>query len=80
MVPWYGVRINTEDEWLNTFVLDPGFVQTEMGNKGALTFGMEEAPTTVHEFVDGMMNVLTTSTKEKYGGKVVLYNGEVQVY
>lgn len=80
VVTWYGVRINAEDEWLNTFVLDPGFVQTELGNEGARTFGMEEAPTTVDESVGGMVDVLTTGTKEKYGGKVVLYNGEVQVY
>ncbi len=80
MVNWYGVRINAEDEWLNTFVLDPGFVQTEMGNKGARTFGMEEAPTKVDDSVTGMFQVLTTATKEKYGGKVVLYTGEVQLW
>ena len=76
---WYGVRINAEDGWLNTFVLDPGFVQTEMGNTAARIFGMGEAPTTVDESVDGMFHVLTTATKEKYGGKVVLHTGEVQV-
>jgi len=79
-VTWYGVRINAEDEWLKTFVLDPGWVQTEMGNEGARTFGMQEAPTTVDEAVNGLYNVLTTATKEKYGGKVVLFTGEVQVY
>jgi NAD(P)-dependent dehydrogenase (short-subunit alcohol dehydrogenase family) len=25
IVNWYGVRINAEDEWLNAFVLDPGW-------------------------------------------------------
>lgn len=78
MVNWYGVRINAEDEWLNTFVLDPGFVQTDMGNAAAQTFGLEEASTTVDESVDGLFQVLTTATKEKYGGKLVLYTGEVQ--
>ncbi len=77
---WYGVRINAEDEWLNTFVMDPGFVQTEMGNFGARTFGMAEAPTTVDESTGGMYEVLTTATKEKYGGKCVLFTGEVQVW
>ena len=78
MVNWYGVRINAEDEWLNTFVLDPGWVQTDLGNEGARTFGIEQAPTTVEESVAGMYRVLSTTTKEKYGGKVVLYTGEVQ--
>lgn len=35
ILPWYGIRINFEDAWLNTFVLDPGWVQTDMGNSGA---------------------------------------------
>ncbi|KAL7905939.1 NAD(P)-binding protein [Trichoderma velutinum] len=77
MVNWYGVRINAEDEWLNAFVLDPGFVQTEMGNKAAQIFGMDEAPTSVEESVGGLFKVITTATKEIHGGKVVLYTGEI---
>jgi len=80
MVNWYGVRINAEDEWLNTFVLDPGFVQTDTGNEAALIFGMVEAPTMVDDSVDGLFEILTTATKEKHGGKVVLFTGEVQVW
>lgn len=79
-VAWYGVRINAEDEALNTFVLDPGWVQTDMGNAAANHFGIAAAPTTEEESVNGLFNVLTTATKEKYGGKVVLYTGEVQVF
>ena len=75
---WYGVRINAEDDWLNSFVLDPGFVQTESGNLSARTFGMVEAPIAVDDSTDGMYKVLTTATKEKYGGKCVLFTGEVQ--
>lgn len=75
---WYGVRIHAEDEWLNTFVLDPGFVQTDMGNKGAKAFGMEEAPVRVEDSVGGMFRVLTEGSRERYGGKCVLYTGEVQ--
>ncbi|KAI1122104.1 hypothetical protein F5Y10DRAFT_254869 [Nemania abortiva] len=80
MVNWYGVRINAEDEWLNTFVIDPGWVQTDMGNSAAQGWGMESAPDAIDESCDGILKVLTTGTKEKYGGKVVLYNGEVQVW
>lgn len=75
---WYGVRINAEDEWLITFVLDPGFTQTDMGSKAARLFGLEDAPVKVDQSVDGLYQVLTTATKEKYGGKVVFYTGEVQ--
>ncbi|RYP24619.1 hypothetical protein DL765_000445 [Monosporascus sp. GIB2] len=80
MLQWYGVRINAEDEWLNTFILDPGWVQTDMGTAAAKSFGVEGAPTTIEDSVDGMVQVLTTATKDKYGGKVVLYTGEPQAY
>ena len=80
MVNWYGIRINAKDEWLSTFVLDPGFVQTDMGDTAARTFGMEKASFTIDDSVDGMFQVLTMATMEKYGGKVVLYTGEIQVW
>ena len=41
---------------------------------------MSEVPTTVDESVGGMFHVLVTATKERYGGKCVLYTGEVQVW
>ncbi|KAM6483896.1 NAD(P)-binding protein [Trichoderma sp. SZMC 28011] len=77
LVNWYGVRINAEDEWLNAFVLEPGFVQTDMGNNAAQIFGIGEAPTSVEESVGGLFKVITTATKETHGGKVVLYTGEI---
>lgn len=80
MVNWYGVRINAEDDWLNTFVLDPAWVQTDMGDEAARLWGLKSAPTTVDEACDGLYKVLTTGTKEEYGGKVVMYTGEVQVW
>ncbi|KAB8229951.1 uncharacterized protein BDW43DRAFT_302734 [Aspergillus alliaceus] len=80
MVHWYGVRINSEDAWLNTFVLDPGWVQTDMGNTAAQGWGIESAPDSIDKSCDGMVRVLSTATKEKFGGKVVLYTGEVQAW
>ncbi|KAJ5373732.1 Short-chain dehydrogenase/reductase SDR [Penicillium concentricum] len=78
IVNWYGVRINAEDEWLNAFVLDPGWVQTDMGNEAVRSWGMEEAPDTLEKSIAGMIGVLSTDTKEQHGGKFVLYSGEVQ--
>ncbi|KAI0803420.1 hypothetical protein GGR55DRAFT_682755 [Xylaria sp. FL0064] len=78
MLFWYGVRINAEEDWLNTIVLDPGWAQTDMGNSAASRWGLQEAPLTVDEVTDGMFQVLRTTTKEKHGGKPVLYTGEVQ--
>ncbi|KAK4151625.1 hypothetical protein C8A00DRAFT_45200 [Chaetomidium leptoderma] len=78
MLNWYGVRINAEDEWLTAFILDPGWVQTDMGNRGARAWGMVEAPVQLDGSTDGMFKVLTTATKEAFGGRLVLYTGEIR--
>ncbi|KAL6792339.1 NAD(P)-binding protein [Trichoderma sp. SZMC 28013] len=80
VVNWYGVKINAENEWLNAFVLEPGFVQTDMGNFAAELFGIGKAPLKLEESVGGLFKVITTATKETHGGKVVLYTGDILSY
>lgn len=77
---WYTVRINSEDDWLNAFVLNPGWVQTDMGDRGARNLGLEKAYITVKESCDGMMSILGESTKEKHGGKMIAWNGDICPY
>ncbi|KAI1379822.1 hypothetical protein F4677DRAFT_295891 [Hypoxylon crocopeplum] len=76
-VNWLTIRMNAEDGWLNAFVMFPGWVQTELGNAGARGFGLDKAEIGVEESCDGMMQAFSASTKEKHGGKMVLYNGEI---
>ncbi|KAJ5170621.1 Short-chain dehydrogenase/reductase SDR [Penicillium coprophilum] len=66
------------NEWLNAFVLDPGWVQTDMGNEAARDWGLKEAPNTLENYITGMIEVLSTGTKEQYGGKFVLYSTQVR--
>jgi short-subunit dehydrogenase len=83
VVSWLGVRINSEDEWLNCLVLNPGFVSTDMGVQGAKNLGWETfGPMliTLETSCDGMMKVLDTTTKAKHGGKLVNYNDTVEEY
>lgn len=77
MVNWYGVRMNAEEEWLNTFVLDPGWAQTDMGNSAAKGWGFEEAPDSVESVCEGIVKVVREGRKEEFGGRVVKYTGEV---
>ncbi|KAG8157440.1 hypothetical protein KVR01_012824 [Diaporthe batatas] len=79
-VNWLTIRINTEDEWLNAWVINPGWVQTDLGNAGARALGLESAFISVDESCDGMVKVIASSTKEKYGGKKVTYNGDIEVW
>lgn len=75
---WFTIRINAEDDWLNAWVMSPGWVQTDLGNSGARALGLESAYITVKESCDGMMKVITSSTKENHGGKKVLYTGDIE--
>ncbi|SPN99225.1 related to ketoreductase [Cephalotrichum gorgonifer] len=79
LLNWYGIRINAEDEWLNTFVLDPGFSSTDMGIHAARTFGYpDEVLISPDDAVDGMFEVFQTASKEEHGGRLVSYTGEIQ--
>lgn len=78
---WFTIRINAEDPWLNAFVMAPGFVQTDLGNAGARGLGFgDKAHITVDESCDGMMEVLKATSKEKHGGKLVMWDGSIGEY
>jgi len=51
------------------------WVQTDMGNAGALAHGMKEAPTPIVESVDGIVDKIDNSTREKTSGTFVSYDG-----
>ncbi|KAM7218342.1 hypothetical protein V8F06_006265 [Rhypophila decipiens] len=68
-------RANAENDWLNAFVIDPGFAQTDMGNSGARHFGMEQAFVSVKDSTEGMVKVIDNGTKESVSGKYMVYDG-----
>jgi len=61
-------KIHFENPNLIAFPLSPGWVQTDMGNLGAVNAGLKEAPTTLKESVDGIVSKLDSATKEKTSG------------
>ena len=44
-------------------------MQTDMGNAGAESVGMKEAPMTVEQSVTGILNVVDKATRETHSGK-----------
>ncbi|KAK4202022.1 hypothetical protein QBC40DRAFT_46910 [Triangularia verruculosa] len=78
MLNWYGMRLHVEENWLASFILDPGWVRTEMGNAAAEVWGLEHANLTVEESVDGMFEVVQGATREKFGGRLVEYTGKIE--
>ncbi|PVI08061.1 NAD(P)-binding protein [Periconia macrospinosa] len=81
--PWfcYGVtktavnymvrRIHVENDWLTAIALQPGWVQTDMGNLAAKTIGMEAAPMKLEDSVAGCVKVIDAASREKYAGQWV---------
>lgn len=49
-----------------------------MGNSAAKGWGLDSAPDTIEKSTSGLLDVITTGTKEEINGRVVLYNGKVQ--
>jgi norsolorinic acid ketoreductase len=81
--PWfcYGVtkaalnylvrRVHVENDWLTAVALQPGWVQTEMGNFAAKSVGLESAPVKLEDSVKGCLKVMDTASREKYAGEFV---------
>ncbi|KAL0260778.1 hypothetical protein SLS55_004469 [Diplodia seriata] len=62
-------KIAQENPKLIAFPISPGWVQTDMGNKGAKSVGMEAAPETVEGSVAGILDRVDNATLEKDSGK-----------
>ncbi|KAF2259786.1 putative aflatoxin biosynthesis ketoreductase nor-1 [Lojkania enalia] len=68
MLHWMSRKIHLEHQNIVSFVLDPGFVQTDMGNSGAQKFGMEKAFTTIEDSINFLVPTIDNATKEKTSG------------
>ena len=51
-------KIHFENEWLTAVVLSPGMVQTDMGAFAAKVAGMEQAPVTLEDCIEGLLRIL----------------------
>jgi len=62
-------RVHIEHPNIIAFPLCPGWVQTDMGNAGAATIGLKEAPLTLKDSVDGITKLVDEATRETHSGK-----------
>ncbi|RFU73696.1 aflatoxin biosynthesis ketoreductase nor-1 [Trichoderma arundinaceum] len=67
--------IGIEHSNVIAFPICPGFVQTDMGNRGAKVNGLEKAPVTVEESTAGIMQQIDLASKETTG-RFLRYDGE----
>lgn len=68
---------NLKTGGFTVIALNPGWVQTDMGNAGAVGFGMPQAPTTINDSVAGQLAVIQGLTPAQ-NGKFLSYDGEPQ--
>ncbi|KAL3473976.1 NAD(P)-binding protein [Aspergillus californicus] len=73
---WYTKTVAVMEPWLTAFPVDPGFVQTDMGNRGAALLGIGKATITIEESVRGVLSVVDASTKDTHSGKLWKWTGE----
>ncbi|KAK7059776.1 NAD(P)-binding protein [Favolaschia claudopus] len=71
--------LNAEHSKLVAFLVDPGWVATQMGDRGAKANGLPGAPVQIADSVKGILGRIDGATKEKSAGKfwnaVVANNG-----
>ncbi|KAL7928087.1 hypothetical protein V8C35DRAFT_318982 [Trichoderma chlorosporum] len=58
-------RIARENEDLIALALHPGWIQTDMGNNAAIRIGKKQAPVTVDESVQGILDEIKFATRER---------------
>ncbi|KAL8652721.1 MAG: hypothetical protein Q9210_002522 [Variospora velana] len=73
---WIVRKVHFEHPELVSLVIDPGVVQTDMGNTGVRKFGMAEAPTPIKDSAEGCVTQIDAATKEKGSGTFSGWNGE----
>lgn len=72
MLHWMVRKVHFDHPDIITFVLDPGFVQTDMGNDAARSFGMEKAYTTVEDSTNYLTSVVSTTLCRCYEQMLIM--------
>ncbi|KAJ5657309.1 uncharacterized protein N7484_000958 [Penicillium longicatenatum] len=68
-------RIHYENPALIAFSINPGWLQTDLGNHAARGIGMAAAPVPVNVGVNGIIEQIDNSTRDRDSGKFLNYDG-----
>ncbi|KAK7428464.1 hypothetical protein QQZ08_005083 [Neonectria magnoliae] len=63
------VKMGMENDWLISLCIHPGLVQTDLGNMGARTFGLEKAPITLEQSSKNTADIIDNSMKKEHSEK-----------
>ncbi|KAL4998579.1 hypothetical protein BDV10DRAFT_194310 [Aspergillus recurvatus] len=73
---WYTRTAADQEPWLTAFPVDPGFVQSDLGNHAAQLLGLAKPPVTVKESAWGVVEVIDASTRETHSGRLWKWTGQ----
>ncbi|KAJ0422843.1 hypothetical protein BJY00DRAFT_300088 [Aspergillus carlsbadensis] len=73
-------KIHDENAHLATLSVDPGLVQTDLGDRAAQTYGLEKAPVTLDESVSGITAQIEKLEKSTTSGSFVNTRGETNAW
>ncbi|KAK0732049.1 hypothetical protein B0H67DRAFT_631846 [Lasiosphaeris hirsuta] len=66
---WVTQAAHSGNKWLIAFVVHPGLVQTEGGNRAAKAIGLEKAPHTQQQSADAIIHLVDAGSRENSSGK-----------
>ncbi|CEL00636.1 hypothetical protein ASPCAL00234 [Aspergillus calidoustus] len=73
-------KIHDENGHLATLCVDPGLVQTDLGDRAAQAYGLERAPVTLAESVSGITAQIEKLEKSTTSGSFVNTRGEINAW
>ncbi|KAI2613455.1 NAD(P)-binding protein [Hypoxylon sp. NC1633] len=73
---WFTAKMNSEEERLNAFVVNPGFCETDLGVTALKNWGLERSLVQIEESCLKLVQIIDGATKETHGGRFWNYTGE----
>ncbi|GAB7335804.1 hypothetical protein MBLNU13_g08084t1 [Cladosporium sp. NU13] len=69
-------KIHFENPGLIAFCVNPGWLQTDLGNHAAVSAGMSQAPVPVEDGVQGILHLIDDATRENTSGRFLGSDGK----
>ncbi|KAF5970001.1 ketoreductase [Fusarium bulbicola] len=69
-------RIHFENQHLVAFSINPGWLQTDLGNHAAQSSGLSAAPVSVQDGVDGIISVIDSATRDTTSGRFLSWENK----
>ncbi|KAM5346295.1 hypothetical protein ACJ41O_009300 [Fusarium nematophilum] len=70
------LNIHSENPKLTAIAVDPGFLDTDMGNRGAKLLGLDKPPHDTGDNARAIVRLIDAATRETHSGKFLTFDGK----